>query len=96
MIDREQTISVGDRVRSFDFPYFRDTEGEHAHYVEGVVVGYQHLEGCLRYVIAVDRHVISGEDRDLSDIPANERQVFPPMNGTPTLGGRVTNGVARV
>ena len=86
------SISVGDRVRSFDFsrgPDGRDLEGERACYVEGRVEELVEVEGCLRYRIAVDRDVFSGEDSDhrVGSV------VFPPVNGTRSTFGNVTNFV---
>jgi len=86
-------ITIGTRVRSFDFAqddgFGRDLEGDRACYVEGEVVGFEHIEGCKRYRILVDRDVFSGkeEDRRLG------RLVTPPINGTPTWSDQVTNYV---
>lgn len=88
------SISVGDRVRSFDFstsPGGRDLEGERACYVEGRVEELVEVEGCLRYRILVERDVFGGED---STVRVG-RYCHPPVNGTPRLigGAMVTNFV---
>lgn len=86
-------IKVGSVVRSFDFAagkYGRDLEGERACYVEGVVeeIG-EVIEGCPRYKIRVTRDVFGGEEK-----PTRVgTYVFPPINGTPTMLGRVMESV---
>ncbi len=93
-------IQVGDRVRSFDFAdtfedgtqYGRDLEGERACYVEGVVVGFDNIEGCDRYRILVDRDVFGGKDDDRRI----GRLVTPPINGTPKLFGSGTDFVESI
>jgi len=86
------SISIGDRVRSFDFstaPGGRDLDGDRACYVEGKVVGFDFVEGCKRYRILVDRDVFGGKDED-------RRQgalVTPPVNGTRKSFGGTTNFV---
>ena len=93
-------IKVGDRVRSFDFAdgdYGRDLTGERACFVEGVVTditrmipgedGFLMNAGCDRYVIAVERQVFGGK------VVFGADTVYPPVNGTPTWGDRVTNCV---
>ena len=85
-------ITIGSRVRSFDFAdgdYGRDLDGERACYVEGVVSGYKFVEGCERYQILVDRDVFGGKESDRRI----GRTVTPPVNGTPTWTGDVTNYV---
>ena len=90
------TISVGDRVRSFDFvqgDFGRDLEGERACYVEGVVEAFVERGGCPRYEIRVDRDVFRGclgaQDRA-------GKTVYPPVNGTPKSFGGVCNFVELV
>ena len=88
-------IQVGSKVRSFDFARDgrgRQLEGERACYIEGVVEGFKHLEGCERYVIRVDRKVWAGEEVD----NPYRGHVYPPVNGTPTSLGGVCNGVELV
>jgi hypothetical protein len=82
------TIQIGNRVRSFDFHYMRDLEGPRSCYMEGEVIGFEEVRGCTRYVIKVDRCVSGGKER--SDFP---EVIYPPVNGTPTTMGRVTDGV---
>jgi hypothetical protein len=86
--DVTNEIKVGDRVRSYDFPGSRDDC-----YIEGVVeeVGIM-LEGCPRYKIRGERIVWRGKDEGAPADP----YVYPPVNGTPTLFGDVTNGVKRL
>ena len=79
---------VGDRVRSFDFHYERSLEGPRSCYMEGQITGLKHIEGCWRYKIEVRRCVGGGEEE--TDFPA---VIYPPVNGTPTTMGRVTDGV---
>lgn len=94
-------IKIGDKVRSFDFAdgdFGRDLTGERACYVEGFVVditrmvpaedGFLMDAGCDRYVIEIERQVFGGEE---VDEPLD--RVYPPVNGTPTWGDRVTNCV---
>ena len=81
-------IKIGNKVRSFDFHYMRDLEGPRSCYMEGVVTGIEEVRGCDRYVIVVDRCIAAGKER--SDFP---EVIYPPVNGTPTWMGRVTDGV---
>ena len=82
------TIQIGNRVRSFDFHYMRDLDGPRSCYMEGTVTGFEEVRGCMRYVIEVDRCVGGGKER--SDFP---EVIYPPVNGTKTTMGRVTDGV---
>ena len=66
------SISVGDRVRSFDFPYCRDLDGQRACFVEGRVVDFKELEGCQRYVIDVERCVFGGKAVSYTHLRAHE------------------------
>ena len=81
-------ITIGNRVRSFDFHYMRDLDGPRSCYMEGTVTGFEKIRGCGRYVIAVDRCVGGGKER--TDFPT---VIYPPVNGTPTTMGRITDGV---
>ena len=85
-------IKVGNRVRSFDFPRSRDLEGERACYVEGIVEGFEHVEGCERYKIRVERKVWAGEEVE----NPYRGHVYPPLNGTPRTFGGECNGVELV
>lgn len=81
------TIQVGDTVRSYDFPGFSTTE-----YVEGVVEKIGKISpDCDRYHIRVIRQVAEGED--VKDSPLVGNLVYPPVNGTPNMLGRVCHGV---
>ena len=84
-------VSVGSRVRSFDFHYMRDLDGPRSCYMEGVVTKIEEVRGCDRYFITVDRCIAGGEER--SDFP---EVIIPPVNGTPTTMGRITDGVELV
>jgi len=99
-------IEVGDYVRSFDFPYQRDIDGPRACYVEGAVSAIVKagesfvcpLSGTAtsgfnsdRYVICATLAVFGGQAR-----PGEGRYYFPPVNGTPTLFGNLTNHVERI
>ncbi len=84
-------ISVGDFVRSFDFPHHRELEGERACYMEGRVVDFKELEGCRRYVIEVNRCVFGGRERDQFS-----KRIYPPVNGTRRLMGGVCDGVSLI
>ena len=83
-------ITIGNRVRSFDFHYMRDLDGPRSCYMEGVVTGFEKIRGCERYVIEVDRCVSGGKELPAQEYPPT---IVPPVNGTPTLMGRVTDGV---
>ncbi len=86
-------IAIGDRVRSYDSPETRD-DPTRTSYVEGVVTGFQHVEGCLRYQIHVDKDV--SPDSVSTKIETGSRvgcDVHPPVNGIPTSLGRTTSGV---
>lgn len=80
---------LGTRLRSFDFEHNRTC------YVEGVLTGYKNVEGCNRYVIRVEKQVFGGtEVTDGSGLVG--RDVYPPVNGTPTFFGGETKGVEEV
>jgi hypothetical protein len=79
------SLAVGDRVRSYDFAGTRDC------YVEGLVEAITPpLEGCARYKIRVERQVLGGVTA-----PVRAEFVYPPVNGTHTMMGRLTNLVER-
>jgi len=75
-------IKVGKRVRSFDFDGRRDC------YVDGVLEGYEVVEGCERYVIRVQSRVFAGKTANIGP-----SYVYPPVNLTPTTMGYLTRGV---
>ena len=82
-------ITIGSRVRSFDFAETfedgtqirRELEGEMACYVEGVVTAIDEELSYNRYEIGVARDVFGGEesDRRVGNV------VYPPVNGTPGM-----------
>ncbi len=83
-------ITIGNRVRSFDFHYMRDLDGPRSCYMEGVVTGIEKIRGCDRYIIAVDRCIVRGKEQPAQNYPP---EICPPVNGTPTTMGRITDGV---
>jgi len=84
-------IKIGDKVRSFDFAAHRDIEGPDACFAEGVVEGFQTI-GCTRFDIRVTRAVWEGKE-----VPTEEgTRIAPPLNGTPTNMGRITDGVVKI
>ena len=94
-------VEVGNFVRSFDFAWSdfgRDLEGERACYIEGFVEGVtdpktdEHFRDCARYRICVSRRVLGGR----SQPDAQSNYVFPPVNGTPMLGGGHCNMVEKL
>lgn len=82
------SIRIGDRVRSFDFDR-KDITGERACFVEGVVEDFDYLDGCRRYVIRVQVSVFGGKEEK----KRVGTTVYPPVNGTPTMLGDVTDFV---
>lgn len=83
-------IQVGDTVRSYDFPDNRALE--HC-YIEGVIENVEWHEGCERYKIRVTARIWEGKREGIT---ADPMYVYPPVNGTPTLMGRVTSGVRKL
>ena len=87
-------IKIGDTVRSFDFPETaRETEGDNACFVEGVVEGigkFLDWQSCELYKIKCTRKIFGGKERE------HEEYYFAPVNGTSTWTGGVTNGVVKV
>ena len=83
-------IIIGSKVRSFDFHYMRDLDGPRSCYMEGTVTGFEKIRGCMRYVIAVDRCIGRGKELPAQEYPP---EICPPVNGTKTTMGRVTDGV---
>lgn len=85
-------IRVGDLVRSFDFGHMRESQGQNACYVEGVVQEIVNTSGCNRYKIRCTRRVVGGEieERDIG------KEYFPPVNGTPTMFGGLTSFVEKI
>lgn len=79
---------IGDRVRSFDFHYERSLDGPRSCYMEGQITGLEMIRGCWRYKIEVRRCVVGGKEG--TDFPT---VIYPPVNGTPTTMGRVTDCV---
>ena len=85
-------IRVGDKVRSYDFNHMRDSTGENACYIEGVVQEIVKAPDCERYKIRCTRRVLGGEieSRDVG------KEYFPPINGTPTMLGGSTSFVEKI
>jgi hypothetical protein len=79
-------IGPGERVRSYDFGGIRTC------YAEGIVESItEPMEGCPRYKLRVETRVFDGQS-----VPVEDSYVYPPVNGTPTTFGGVTNCVERV
>jgi hypothetical protein len=91
-----QQITVGDYVRSYDFPGLNDST-----FVEGTVeeIGVE-MEGCPRYKIRVERAVIDGRDHtERFKRSLREPYVYPPLNGLPlafSWAGAITDGVVKI
>ena len=94
---------IGITVRSFDFEWHRNIEGENACYVIGTVTGIlkrgefasdgeTSFPDCDRYIITADSKTFRGEHDRLQ---VENQQFFPPLNGTPSFDG-TTNMVERV
>jgi hypothetical protein len=84
-------INIGDKVRSFDFAAHRDIEGPDACFAEGIVEGFYTI-GCTRFDIRVTRAVWEGKEV-LTEVGT---RIAPPLNGTPTNMGRITDGVVKI
>jgi hypothetical protein len=88
-------INIKDTVRSFDFssmPNGLDIEGPDACFIEGIVEGFTEVEGSMRYDIKATRRVFNGVEKDIEP----GQRFIPPVNGTPTMLGRITNGVVKI
>ena len=94
-----QKISVGDKVRSYDFPQIERNMPEDVIrstrncYAEGIVeqVGLI-IADYPRYRIRVEKNIFNGEE-----FPLSERTlVFPPVNGTSNPFNGTTNNVERI
>ena len=85
--------TIGTQVRSFDFHHMRDLDGPRSCYMEGTVTGFEEVRGCMRYVIEVDRCIGQGKELPAQEYPPT---IYPPVNGTPTWSGRVTDGVEAI
>ena len=88
-------ININDTVRSFDFssmPNGFDIEGPDACFIEGIVEGFTEVEGCMRYDIKATRRVFNGVEKNIEE----GQRFIPPVNGTPTMLGRITNGVIKI
>lgn len=82
------SISIGSKVRSFDFEA-RDLTGANATYVEGEVVDIRWHIDCDRYVILVDKQIFTGDNVDYHV----GELIFTPVNGTPKIMGGVSDHV---
>jgi hypothetical protein len=74
-------IRVGSRVRSFDFP---DRSDQHfiVGTVEAIAPGPGELASCNRYHVRLEYRVWDGKREEPDD-----EMVYPPVNGTPIVGG---------
>ena len=85
-------VEVGNHVRSFDFHHMRDLDGPRSCYMEGYVsaiVEHPHY-GYKCYEIQISRVVTGGEEINDAGCPVT---IYPPVNGTKTTMGRITDGV---
>jgi len=91
-----QVIAVNDRVRSYDFQDPSDGQNIPTCYVEGVVEAIDTPSwGYSRYKIRVTRRVFEGREVPWrSAFP--DGYCYPPVNGTSSWTGRVTNGVVKI
>lgn len=79
-------IVPGERVRSYDFGGVRTC------YAEGVIEKItEPMEGCPRYKLRIETRVFDGQR-----VPFEDAYVYPPVNGTPSTFGGVTNCVERI
>ena len=91
---RDRYIAAGDKVRSFDFESHA-LAGPRASYVEGAVVEitdpatHPRFRDVPRYRIVVSLRKGGGE---ILTVPEGF-EVYPPVNGVPTLMGGVTRNV---
>ena len=82
-------IEVGDLVRSYDFNDIDDC------YVEGIVIEMGvRMQGSDRYKIAPVKSVQNGEE--CPDSLRLNHFIYPPVNGTQSWMGGVTNCVKRI
>lgn len=84
-------IKIGDKVRSYNF------DGRDDCYVEGVVEAIGPFAGaeawdCERLHVRVERMVWQGVEQGVEP----GRMAYPPVNGTPTVGGKTTNFVQKL
>lgn len=85
-VEPQVDIVPGEHVRSYDFAGVRTC------YAEGVVEAItEPMEGCARYALRVSSRIWEGKE-----IPVEDPYVYPPVNGTPSTFGGLTNCVERV
>lgn len=85
----DTSITVGDRVRTYDFEHTDDC------YVEGVVEKIVPVEGCDRYHVTPTKRVWGG--LDYPEAQFSKAGYFPPINGTRVAGTlEFTNGVRKL
>ena len=82
-------IKVGDKVRSYDFPHSRE------YWYEGVVEGFQEIEGCDRYKIRIEKQFVEGKEVEVNAYLLGDDglYIYPPINGTRRALGGICNGV---
>jgi hypothetical protein len=89
-------IRIDDLVRSHDFEDW-ERPGRPPCYIEGKVEGFVEMHGCQRYSIRVTREVWNGEEVPrTAPFSKHGLLVHPPLNGTPTSMGSVTNFVRKI
>ncbi len=94
-----EAISVGNRVRSYDFPDLEKWKLDRPGcFIEGTVLAIGPIPSIgsgsgLFYTIHVDRIVWEGRERP---VRASQRVQYAPLNGRPCSLGGVCNGVVRI
>ncbi len=86
MTTKPTLIQIGSKVRSFDFPPYRDLTGVSAHYIEGVVEDIKDTMnyGLDQYSLCVTKIVEAGVE---TLVTCGSRFVYPVVNGTQTMVG---------
>lgn len=94
---KDDTVRIGDKVRSHDFPNNKETEGLKAFFVEGTVVaihedGVEGIQTCPLYEIKVSKVVRTGTEMTNHGVET----IYPPVNGTEMTFGGVTDVVVKL
>lgn len=93
MNELTEKISIGDVIRSFDFPkYYREIEGENASFFEGIVLE-ENVDPFLKkgpyFLIKVTKRVWGGENVAFDD----ELKQYCPMPHAVGSNGKLLNGI---
>jgi hypothetical protein len=93
-------LRPGDYVQSYDFTFAQQIAPETAHqaWIEGTLVEIVERGpgGVPCYRIRTSAQFVTAEDGSVQRIQQDEHEVFPPVNGTPSALGGVTDGVERL